>query len=94
MHLRAQVECAEAFTLKYLHCEMIFTYVLVSSLQMNLEPGQEVFEVMIAANKVGLVIGTYTWCMKHFKYFKQEGSLRFPPPPLHLIRLSSYVSCA
>ena len=24
---------------------------------MNLEPGQEVFEVMIAANKVGLVIG-------------------------------------
>ena len=27
---------------------------------MNLEPGQEVFEVMIAANKVGLVIGTYT----------------------------------
>ena len=26
--------------------------------QMNLEPGQEVFEVMIAANKVGLVIGT------------------------------------
>ena len=25
---------------------------------MNLEPGQEVFEVMIAANKVGLVIGT------------------------------------
>ena len=27
------------------------------SVQMNLEPGQEVFEVMIAANKVGLVIG-------------------------------------
>ena len=46
---------------------------------MNLEPGQEVFEVMIAANKVGLVIGTYTCCMKHFKYFKQKGSFRFPP---------------
>ena len=33
--------------------------VILCFLQMNLEPGQEVFEVMIAANKVGLVIGTY-----------------------------------
>jgi hypothetical protein len=35
----------------------MYLYVHAFSFQMNLEPGQEVFEVMIAANKVGLVIG-------------------------------------
>ena len=33
-------------------------------IQMNLEPGQEVFEVMIAANKVGLVIGMCVVCQR------------------------------